>query len=530
MKGEKVMKKKLILNVVLALILVISLTSCAGTKETSQNNSSDLESDKNMEELTVNEPTGQPIYGGEVVVAVTNEIDSIDPYLAVAAGTREILFNVFEGLVKFNPNGEVIPAVAQTFEVSEDFKRYTFKIRDGLKFHNGNNLTIKDVKYSIEKAISTSTSPAFSNIDDVVTDGSTVILNLKESDNDLLPFLTANFCSIIPAGYEDSGTTPIGTGPFKFVSYDIQQSFVVEKFKDYWDADNVYLDKVTFKLFSDQNSAYLELLSGTIDVFPSIEIEHYDQLKDDFNITLGYKNIVQVLAFNSDVEPFTNIKVRQAINYAVNKDEIIDVQSNGYATKLGSAILPGFKKYFDESLAEIYEVDIEKAKSLLALAGHENGFEFTIKVPSNYEFHVRTAELIAAQLEKIGVIAKIEQVEWATWLEDVYARRNHEATIIGLTGELSPRDWLSRYVSTSNNNFFNFSSEKYDKAYNDALKEMDEEARVQKYLHIQRILAEEAAAVFIQDTQFLNVLKPNLYGYTSYPLYVLDMSRIYYVE
>ncbi len=511
------MKKILSLTILMLLVLIVGCSS-----QETLHFSQELEID--------NVSLGTPMYGGDITVAVTNEIDSLDPYMAVAAGTKEIMFNIYEGLVKFTEQGDIIPAVAKSYDISSDIKEYRFYIRDNIKFHNGELVTSDDIIYSLNKAIEKKNSFAFENIDKIEdNEDNSITIFLKEADNDLLPYLTASFVSIIPNNYENSKELPIGTGPFMFSSYKIQQELVMEKFQEYWDVDNVYLDKVTFKLFADENSGYIELLSGSIDLFPSIGIEHYNELKNNFNITLSYKNIVQVLAFNNASEPFDDIRVRQAINHAINKDEIISFQSDGYATKIGTAVLPGFTKYYNESLVDYYDLDVEKAKALLSEAGYPNGFEFSIKVPSNYKFHVNTAEIIAAQLEQIGVVAKIELVEWGTWLEDVYMGREHQATIIGLTGELSPRDWLARYESSSTSNFMNFSSTEYDTKYNEALTIVNDLESVTAYRDAQEIITSNAPAVFIQDTQFLNVMKPNISGYKSYPLYVQDMSCVYYI-
>ncbi len=513
---------KKLFSVFLGAIVAISLVGCS-------NNNSKVSIDK--ENLTGVHKTGTPVYGGEITVAVENELDSLDPYMAVAAGTKELLYNIYEGLVKFTPEGDIMPAIAESYEVSDDLKAYTFHIREGIMFHDYTLVGYEDIIYSINKAVENKSSVAFENINFISGNGqNSITINLIEPDNDFLPYLTASFVSVIPNNYENSKEVPIGTGPFKFSSYVVQQELVVEKFEEYWDAENVYLDKINFKLFADANSAFLELLSGAVDLYPSVGIEHYDQLKKDYNISLSYKNIVQLLAFNNDVEPFNNIKVRQAINYVINKNEIIELQSSGYATKIGSPLLPGFKKYYNEELVDYYDVDLKKAEALLNEAGYEDGFEFTIKIPSNYQFHVSTGEIIALQLEQIGITANIQLVEWGSWLEDVYNGRNYDSTIIGLTGELSPRDWLSRYETTSPVNFMNFSSEDFDLKYKEALSIVDDNESVEAYKGLQEIVTSNAPAVFIQDTQFLTVSKKNIGGYVAYPVYIQDMSKVYYME
>ncbi|MCM1320907.1 MAG: ABC transporter substrate-binding protein [Bacteroides sp.] len=475
-------------------------------------------------------PSGKPKHGGTVTVAVCNEIDSLDPYLAEAAGTSEILFNIFEGLFKYDAAGSVVPAAAESYTVSSDAKTYTFKIRENMKFHNGADVSVSDVIYSLKKAVDSKRASVFKNISAIRQDGNYVVIELKESDTDLLPFLTTDFTAVIPENYTESSVRPVGTGPFAFASYSVQQNVVLEKFAEYRDADSVYLDKVIFKLYNNPDAAYMDLLAGGIDLFPNMDTTHFGELKDSFVLIPGYRNIVQMLALNNAAAPFDDARVRQAVNYAVDVDQIIEVVSNGYGTKIGSAVIPGFKKYFNEALCDNYRADTEKAKALLTEAGYPDGFSFTIRVPSNYGFHVYTAELAAAQLAEAGITAKIEKIEWGVWLSEVYRQRKYEGTIVGISGELSPRRWLSRYVSGDAKNFLNFSNAEYDALYASADTETNDAESVKKYRELQKILNDDAAAVFIQDPQFLNVMKPNIAGYYPYPLYVQDLSTVYYTE
>lgn len=514
------MKKKCyVFGLVLILVLSSILSGCSKEAETS---------------VSSQEITGTPTYGGSIVVGITNDLDSLDPHKAVAAGTREVLFNIFEGLVKPDSNGNLVPAVASDYDISEDGMKYTFILKDGVKFHNGKIVTADDVVYSLKRCagLLEENDPdvkqvsALSVISEInIVDEKTIELILSEPNTELIGYLT---CAIVPADYTEQDTKPVGTGPFRFVSYEALGSLCMEKNEDYYIEGVPYLDQVTFKICADTDSAFMELVAGSIDVFPYLTQAQASQLTGKFNIEVGNTNLVQALFLNNAVEPFQDIRVRQALCYAIDRQAIIDLVAGGNGTIIGSNMFPNFKKYFAEDLVNAYSYDITKAKELLKEAGYENGFEFTITVPSNYQFHVDTAQVIVEQLKQIGVTAKIQLIEWASWLTDVYHDRKFESTIIGLDSELAPGDILLRYNSDSSKNFLNYANTEFDELYQKAIKTTKEEEKVEYYQQLQTLLSEDAASVYIQDPASLVAVNKELGGYTFYPVYVQDMSCIYY--
>jgi peptide/nickel transport system substrate-binding protein len=468
----------------------------------------------------------------KVVVVVPQDPDYLDPHLASAAGTYEMMFNVYEGLVKPASDGTLHPAVAEKYTISEDGLTYTFILRKGIKFHNGREVTTKDVKYSLERLMGTHTGkPLSSFFQKVLTvqapDDQRIIIKLKEVDASLLSSLKA---AIIPKDNPDPNTNPIGTGPFRFVEYRPGQRVIMEKFEDYWDHGLPLLDKVEFKIIPDRESALIALKTGTIDIYPRIDNNRVSELGDELYYLQGMQNLVQVMAMNIKRKPFDDLRVRKAINYAIDIDEIIEMVAFGFGTKLGSGISPSMAQFYEPGLEDKYRYNQEKAKELLAAAGFKNGFKTTISVPSNYQFHVDTAQIIVEQLKRVGIEAKIELVEWAVWLQRIYKGRDYEMTITGLSGKLDPMPVLIRYTSDYPNNFFNFSNPEFDALNWQAVGENDLEKRAELYKKAQRILAEEAAAVFIMDPNYTVALKKNLAGYKIYPIYVQDMSSVYYTK
>lgn len=473
----------------------------------------------------------------EIVVGIPQDLeDSLDPHKALAAGTKEILFNVYEGLLKPDSQGNNIPAVAESYSVSEDLMTYTFKLRDGIKFHNGKNVTADDVKYSIDKfaGISDGSEPlvsAFSVIEEVnIIDDKTVDVVLNTPDTDLPTYLAMVSAAIIPKDNENPDTVAIGTGPYKYVSRSPQENVICEAFDDYW-GEKANIKNVTFKVEANADSIVMDLLGGSIDFYARLTIDQVKQLNDEFSVYEGTMNLVQALYLNNNVKPFDDVRVRQALSYATDVDEILDITAEGKGTKIGSSMFPAFGKYYDESLCELYPTDIEKAKELLKEAGYENGFNMTITVPSNYQPHIDVAQVLAEQYKKIGVNAEIQLVEWNSWLSDVYTGRDFESTVIGVDASyLAASALLSRFESTAANNFINFKSDAYDKAYNKTLTTADDDERTALYLECEKILADEAANVYIQDLPEYVVLNKKFTGYEFYPLYVQDIAKLKLAE
>ena len=473
----------------------------------------------------------------EIVVGIPQDLeDSLDPHKALAAGTKEILFNVYEGLLKPDSQGNNIPAVAESYTVSEDLMTYTFKLRDGIKFHNGKNVTADDVKYSIDKfaGISDGSEPlvsAFSVIEEVnIIDDKTVDVVLNTPDTDLPTYLAMVSAAIIPKDNENPDTVAIGTGPYKYVSRSPQENVICEAFDDYW-GEKANIKNVTFKVEANADSIVMDLLGGSIDFYARLTIDQVKQLNDEFSVYEGTMNLVQALYLNNNVKPFDDVRVRQALSYATDVDEILDITAEGKGTKIGSSMFPAFGKYYDESLNELYPTDIEKAKELLKEAGYENGFNMTITVPSNYQPHIDVAQVLAEQYKKIGVNAEIQLVEWNSWLSDVYTGRDFESTVIGVDASyLAASALLSRFESTAANNFINFKSDAYDKAYNKTLTTADDDERTALYLECEKILADEAANVYIQDLPEYVVLNKKFTGYEFYPLYVQDIAKLKLAE
>ena len=468
----------------------------------------------------------------ELTVGIAQDLDdSLDPHKMTAAGTREILFNVFEGLVKPDESGNLIPAVASAYTIGDTGDTFTFTLRDGVKFHNGKTVTADDVVYSINRvAGKDSEKPLIAQFSAVTsveaTDDHTIVIKTKEPYLEFLSYLTA---AIIPAGSNPADGL-VGTGPFKFVSRKAQENIVLERFADYWGTP-AKLDKVTFKIIENANVLVTSLKSGAIDLCAHLTSTQAKELGKDFTVAEGSMNLVQAMYLNNAYGPLADVRVRQALCWAVDRQKILDLVNDGMGSVLGSSMYPAFGKYYND-LSSYYTQDIEKAKALLAEAGYADGFDLVITAPVNYQIHVDTAQVIAEQLKAIGVRCTIQTVEWSAWLENVYKNRDYQATVVGFdtSAAMTAQSLLARFQSESGKNVCNFSSADFDAMYAKALAETTEAAQIQDYKDCQRILAEEAAAVYVQDPCDLVGMRSDLAGYTFYPIYVMDLSRVYFTK
>jgi len=456
--------------------------------------------------------------------------DPLNP--ANTADGRSILFNVFEGLVKPDPSGALVPALAESYEIENDSSSYLFTLRPGVLFHNGEALQADDVVFSLNEAIRAG-FPGLDKIDKIekiagveIASRQKIRVSLKEPDPEYLPYLTMG---IVPEKNLDREKNPVGTGPFVIENYAPQQNLILVKNANYWQKDLPKLDKVTIVFVSDTNNLLLGLRGGNIEAaeitgafLPQLDLKQFETVP-------CYSNMVQLLALNNAQKPFDDERLRKALNYALDVKGIIEAAFYGHGEPSGSPLIPGLKNIYNESLRDPYPRDIEKAKALMREAGFPNGFSLEITVPSVYTMHVDTAQVIVSQLSEAGINASIRLVDWGTWLSEVYFGRKYQATIISLDANtVSPRSFLFRYVSGDNGNFINYKNPEYDRVYKAALLEPDEKKRIALYKECQRIISESAASVFIQDILGFRAFAADRFGgVVNYPLYVIDFATMY---
>ncbi|WP_312796982.1 ABC transporter substrate-binding protein [Tianweitania sp.] len=467
----------------------------------------------------------------DLVLGMVLEPPHLDPTAGAAAAIDEVVYtNVFEGLTKIGPTGEVLPGLAESWDISPDGKTYTFKLHTGVKFHDGTEFNAEDVKFSLERAISPDTVNAqkalFAKIDTIeVVDPATVKITLKQPQGGFLYNLGWGDAVIV--GSESVATNkekPVGTGPFRFENWARGSSITLVKNPEYW-GEPVSLDKAEFRIIPDAAAAIPALLSGDVQAFPSAPVaEALDQIKADprLKVVIGSTEGETILSMNNKKAPFDNKLVRQAISYALNREEINAGAINGLGTPIGSHFAPHNPAYVD--LTGTYPHDLEKAKALLAEAGLADGFSATIKLPPP-PYARQGGEVIAAELAQVGINLDIIPLEWAQWLEQVFTGKDFDLTVIS---HVEPND-IDIYSRPDY--YIGYQNPEFNKVIGELDATVDEAKRKDLYGQAQKILADDAPVGFLFQLPKVGVWDAKLEGlWENTPIPANDLTKVKWTE
>jgi peptide/nickel transport system substrate-binding protein len=372
-----------------------------------------------------------------VTIGMVLEPPGLDPTTGAAAAIGEIThYNIFEGLTKINGDFTVTPLLAESWSLSPDLKTLTFKLRKDVHFQDGESLTSKDVRFSFERAAakeSTNKEKAFfASIESIdASDPGAVALKFKAPSFDALYHLGMNTAVIVDEkSAAANATNPVGTGPYKLANWTKGSSVTLEKWDGFRDAAKIAISKATFRIINDPSAQVAALLAGDVDAFPRFgNLDSLAQFQGDarFKVTTGGTEGKTILAMNNKKKPLDDLKVRQAIAYAIDRKAIIDGSGNGLGAPIGSHLTPNDPGYVD--LTGQYPHDAAKAKALLKEAGVTTPLQLSLILPPP-AYARKGGEIIAAELADVGIEAKIENVEWAQWLSGVYTGKNFDLTII----------------------------------------------------------------------------------------------------
>lgn len=466
----------------------------------------------------------------DLVLGVVLEPPHLDPTAGAAAAIDEIVYsNVFEGLTKIGPDGAVQPGLAESWEVSDDGKVYTFKLRTGVKFHDGSDFNAEDVKFSLDRARAEDSTNAqkglFAQIDTVeATDPATVTVTLKQPQGSFLYNMGWGDAVIVaPETADMNKEKPVGTGPFRFDNWAKGSSITIVKADGYW-GDAVALDKAEFRIIPDPAAATAALLAGDVQAFPFFPApEALPQFESDprFEVVVGSTEGETILTMNNKKPPFDDIKVRQAVSHAIDRQAIIDGAMFGYGTPIGSHFAPHNPAYVD--LTATYPHDPEKAKALLKEAGQEN-IKATLKLPPP-TYARRGGEIIASQLREVGIELEIIPVEWARWLEGVFKAKDFDLTIVSHT---EPTD-INIYGRKDY--YFNYDNPEFDKVLTELEATSDEAKRNELYGQAQKIIAEDAVVGFLFQLAKTGVWDAKVEGlWENAPIQANDLTKVKWTE
>ncbi len=464
----------------------------------------------------------------DLVLGLQQEPTSLDPTADATASIDGMLTqNVYESLTIVAENGEVQPNLAKSWDISEDGLTYTFHLEDGVKFHDGTDFNADDVLFSFNRAMAEdSVNPSkgiFKPIDSVsAPDAATVEIKLKNKDAFFLFNMGQGDSAIVAEeSAANNNATPVGTGPFKFDSWTRGDRLTLVKNPDHREAGTVALDKVVFRFISDPAAATAAMMAEELDAFPGFPApELLPQFEADprFRVNVGSTEGEVILAMNNSKPPFDNVEVRRAIAAALDRDEIIDGAMYGQAVPIGSFYPPHGSAYVD--LTGAYPHDTAKAKATFESAGIA-GSTVTLRVPP-FPYATRSAEIIQAQLAEAGLDAKVENVEWGFWIDEVYKKKNYDMTIIAHT---SPNDMGN--FARGPDYFYGYDDPEFTALWDKIQTEADPAKRDELLKEGQQYLSDQSVHGFLFQLPLLGVFRNEVQGYwTSSPVLYMPLKGV----
>ena len=467
----------------------------------------------------------------DLTVGMALEPPNLDPTAGAAAAIDEVVYaNIYEGLTRFGSDGSVLPALAKEWSIENDGARYVFTLQEGVTFHDGAEFSADDVKFSIDRAMAEDSTNAqkglFANIAGVeVIDPLTVAIDMTQADGSLLFNLAWGDAVILDeASAQDAATSPVGTGPFVFSNWVQGDRVEIAKNPDYW-GEPVQLDKATFKFISEPTAAFAAIMAGDVDVFPNFPApENLLQLESDsrFNVVLGSTEGETILTMNNATPPLDDVRVRQAISHAINRQDIIDGAMFGYGTPIGTHFAPHNPAYVDLTAQSSF--DPEKAKALLAEAGHAEGLTLSLKLPPP-AYARRGGEIIAAQLRDVGIDTEIENIEWAQWIEQVFKGKDFNLTVISHT---EPMD-IGIYANPDY--YFQYDNSDLQSLMSDFSVETDTAKREEMLREAQQIIADDYVNGYLFQLAKTGVANSKIKGlWENQPTQANDLTGVYWEE
>lgn len=466
--------------------------------------------------------------GDSLVIGQILEPVGLDPTIRSEAAIAQVtLYNIYEALTRIDETGAPGPGLATGWTIAPDFKTVTLRLRPGVKFSDGSAFDSGDVKFAFERnAAEGSTNKRrayFTNMAAIATpDPLTVVITLKQANPQFL-FNMGEEVSVIvaPESAATNADSPVGTGPYKVERWTKGDSIMLGRNGSYREPAAAKLNRVTFKFINDASAQVAAVLAGDVEYFPffgSPESLPVFERDPRFEVLVGSTEGETVLAMNNKRGALGDRRVRQAISYALDRKEIIQGANAGYGVPIGSHFAPHHAAYVD--LTNRYPHDLTKAKQLLGEAGFANGMTLSLKLPPP-PYARRSGEIIAAQLAKAGITARIEQVEFAQWLEGTFTQKNYDLSIIA---HVEPMD-IGVYANP--NYYFQYDSPEFRAIMEKADAATDLGERNRHLQDAQRLLAEDAVNGFLFQLPKLSIVRKGLKGtWKNAPLFVNDLRAM----
>ena len=462
-----------------------------------------------------------------LTLAMALEPPGLDPTAGAASAIAEIThYNIYETLTKINPDGSVSPLLAESWEVSPDLRTYTFRLRKGVKFHNGEAFNAETARFSFLRAgADKSTNKdkrTFATMEAVsAVDAHTLVIINKELDPDFL-FLMGQATAIMvePKSADTNATRPVGTGPYVLDNWVKGSSVSLKKWPEHRNAATVKIPRASFRFISDPAAQVAALMAGDIDAFPRVSPRSVAQFNGNakFQVLVSGSRAKTILAINNKKKPLDDVRIRRAIAAAIDRKAVIQGAGDGYGAPIGSHYVPSAPGYVDTTGMNPYNPD--KARALRKEAGLTSPLELTLTLPPP-PYARQGGEVIAAMLAKVGINAKLQNVEWAQWLSGTFTQKSYDLTIIS---HVEPFD-MGNFAKPDY--YWNYQSPKFNELYTRYKNTARAQERTKLIGDIQRLIADDCVHAFLYQPQWVTVANKNVRGlWKDMPVFVNDLSAL----
>ena len=471
-------------------------------------------------------------------MALSNEPTNLDPAIQAGTSARTVRLLVYRGLFNYNVEGVAASELVESYEISEDGITYTFTLRDAV-FHNGDPVTAEDVKFTFERILNPETGATFAKqlsvIEDItVIDEKTVSFTLSDVVAPFIDYLAVAESAIVSKAWTeehagDLSSNPMGAGPYRFVEYSEGQRIVLEKFEDFYNADQVITQQIIFEFYPDGTSRVNALMAGETDLIEYVPWKDIPLITSNEDLQLlGGTGAFMGLVFNTNFEPFADPRVRQAVSYAIDRMVVINTAFSGQGEPMFGMPIPSSSLAYDERFNNYFEYNPDRARELLAEAGYADGFTARLLATSQYDFHQQTAVAVQAELAKIGIQLELDLPDWATRLEQNLAA-DYDLLVIGTAGDIADPDFLSDFYQSGEvrlNNAPGFADARIDELLQLGRSTLNVDERRAIYAELQERALELSPLVYLMWRSQSYAASKHVVGFRPLPGFLSFQSGI----
>lgn len=512
-----------ILSVSLAVVMALTaLSGCSGNNSNSSGAASSTPESSAQSQVSKKD---------ELVVAISSDVSTLEPMVQSGQAIRLIKTCLYRGLMAYQADGKIGTEIADSYEIGDDNKTYTFKIKQNAKFHDGSDITAEDVKFSLERILDESVGATFrsdfANVLDKVeaVDTKTVKITLKEPCAPFIDYLTLPESVIVSKAWceshkNDLNANPMGSGPYTFTSWDKGREIVLTAFSDFYKPGKPETKSIRFVITPDATTRANALQTGDADLIDYVAAKDITAMEKDDNYKVYVSEApFMCLQFNVKSGPLANPKVRQAIAYAVDRQGVINTAFMGRGTQIFGFPTQKGENGYDGKYDNYFSFDQEKAKALLKEAGYPDGFKIKILSSSTYDMHRQTAIVVQDSLKKIGIDAEVELPDWSTRIERSN-KGDYEILVSGTAGNIVDMDWTTNYFESGEprmNSSAWFSDTEIDSLLKEGRTTIDAAKREEIYDKLRKRVLDLSPFVFINYREQAFASSNKVEGFVNLP-------------